>query len=103
MAIVNWTLKAQAALDNIYDYIHLDAPYYAGNFVQQIVDAADTLEIFPLGGRAVPEAEQNDIREIIYKNYRIIYRVISEEHLDVLTVLPDRVDLADPKNQPWIH
>ena len=48
MAIVNWTLKAQAALDSIYDYIHQDAPYYAGSFVQQIVDAVDTIETFPL-------------------------------------------------------
>ncbi len=35
----------------------------------------DQLENFPELGRVVPERNQPNIREIIVKNYRIVYRV----------------------------
>lgn len=37
-------------------------------------------------GRMVPELERPEIRELIYKNYRIIYHVVSIERIDVLAV-----------------
>jgi toxin ParE1/3/4 len=55
MVSVNWTLKAQTALDSIYDYIQQEAPYYAERVVQQIIDSADRLDTFPLSGRVVPD------------------------------------------------
>jgi len=39
----------------------------------------------PLAGRIVPELGQADIREVLLKNYRIVYRVKSDT-LVVLTV-----------------
>jgi toxin ParE1/3/4 len=101
MIILNWTLKAQAALDAIYDYIHSDAPIYAERFVGQIIEAVDRLGDFPFSGRVVPEAARDDIREVIFHNYRIIYRVVSAERIDILTVLHASRDLASPENQPW--
>lgn len=101
MASVNWTLKAQAALDSIYDYIHQDAPYYAERVVQQIIASADRLVAFPLSGRVVPEAGRDDIREVIFQSYRIIYWVINEDRIDILTVLHGSRDLTNPELQPW--
>jgi len=101
MTSVNWTLKAQTALDGIYNYIHQDAPLYADRFVQQIIDSADRLEAFPLSGRTVPEAGREDIREIIFQSYRIIYWVISLERIDILAVLHGSRDLSNPNQQPW--
>ncbi|MEN9461890.1 MAG: hypothetical protein RIS84_1910 [Pseudomonadota bacterium] len=101
MINVNWTLKAQVSLDGIYDYIHQDAPFYAERFVQQLIDSADRLETFPLSGRVVPEAEREDIREVIFQSYRIIYWIISDNRIDILAVLHASRDLANPKNQPW--
>lgn len=101
MASVNWTLKAQAALDSIYDYIHQDAPYYAERVVQQIIASADRLDAFPLSGRAVPEAEREDIREVIFQSYRIIYWLVNEDRIDILTVLHGSRDLTNPDLQPW--
>ena len=101
MVSVNWTLKAQKALDNIYDYIHQEAPYYAERVVQQIIDSADRLDIFPLSGRPVPEAEREDIREVIFQSYRIIYWVMNEQRIDILTVLHGSRDLTNPEHQPW--
>ena len=34
----------------------------------------------------VPEVEQEEIREMIYKNYRIVYHVVSDERIHILTV-----------------
>ena len=101
MTSVNWTLKAQSALDGIYNYIHQDAPFYAERFVQHIIESADRLEDFPLSGRVVPEAERDDIREIIFQSYRIIYWVINSERIDILTVLHGSRDLTNPEHQPW--
>ena len=42
-----------------------------------------------MSGRKVPEYEADDIREIIEKPYRIIYRIKSEQ-IDVLAVVHRR-------------
>jgi toxin ParE1/3/4 len=101
MTSVNWTLKALTSLDNIYDYIHQEAPYYAQRVVQQIIESVDRLDAFPLSGRFVPEAEREDIREVIFQSYRIIYWVVSEHRIDILTVLHGSRDLTNPEHQPW--
>lgn len=104
MISVNWTLRAQAALDAIYDYIHQDAPIYAERFVQQIIDSTDRLDAFPLSGRVVPEAEREDIREVIFQNYRVIYWLVTETRIDIIAVIHGSRDLSNPENQPWdIH
>ncbi len=40
----------------------------------------------PISGRKVPEYEAEDIRELIEKPYRIIYRIKSDQ-IDVLAVI----------------
>jgi toxin ParE1/3/4 len=101
MATVNWTDKAIGALDGIFDYLSHEAPLYATHIVQQIIGSVDRLEAHPLSGRVVPEAEREDIREVICQQYRIIYWLVSEERLDILGVLHSRRDLGQPGNQPW--
>jgi len=41
----------------------------------QLIDRALTLRTFPERGRVVPEFADPQIREIIFKSYRIVYRV----------------------------
>ena len=36
-------------------------------------------------GRIVPETNRKDIRELLFKNYRIIYRV-GTDHVSILTI-----------------
>jgi plasmid stabilization system protein ParE len=52
---------------------------------EQIVEAVGRLSAFPLSGRVVPELGQKTVREVIYGNYRIVYRV-TEDAVQVLTV-----------------
>ena len=37
-------------------------------------------------GRRVPELERDDIREVLLRSYRILYRVLDEE-IHILTVV----------------
>jgi plasmid stabilization system protein ParE len=40
----------------------------------------------PETGRIVPELENNEIRELIEGNYRIVYRVKAKDYVEILTV-----------------
>jgi plasmid stabilization system protein ParE len=44
------------------------------------------LKLFPEMGRPVPEADDPEVKEIIYKGYRIIYQA-KEDFLEILTVV----------------
>ena len=44
-------------------------------FGNRLIDRALKLTTLPERGRVVPEIKNPEIREIIYKSYRIIYRV----------------------------
>lgn len=39
-----------------------------------------------LVGRKVPEIQDDKIREIFEGNYRVVYRIVSEHQIDILTI-----------------
>lgn len=98
---VNWTDPALNALDGVFDYISRDAPVYAQQFAQQLMAAVDRLDLHPLSGRTVPEFQRHDIREVIYQQYRIIYWVLSDEQIDIISVVHGSRDLGQISNAPW--
>jgi addiction module RelE/StbE family toxin len=86
MVTVKWTKNALEDLDDIAKYISKDSPKFATIFVNQIFETIRHLEQFPKLGRIVPEYNNPDIREIIYKNYRIIY-LLKIEQLEIISVI----------------
>ena len=68
-----WTDPAIDDLENIRDYIGRDSRYFANQFVEHIILSVEDLQNFPYMGRQCPEAEKDNIRDLIYQNYRIIY------------------------------
>ena len=55
----------------------------------------------PRSGRMVPEAGHQDaIREIIFRSYRMVYRVHDEQLLQIVTVFHGAQDLAGME-PPW--
>lgn len=74
MVEIRWTLQAADDFENIIDYIAHDSNTYASLFAIDIVSVIETLKNFPNRGRIVPEIQKEDIREILFGNYRIIYR-----------------------------
>lgn len=80
-----WSEEAWSDLESIIEYISRDSEYYAVNFVNKIIDLVEILKTFPKSGRVVPEYNNPEMREIIYKNYRIIYK-LSKNIIEILTV-----------------
>lgn len=72
---ITWSLKSVENLDDISNYISKNSPLYAPVFIQKIIKSVDRLIEFPLSGRVVPEFNDENIRELIFHNYRIVYRV----------------------------
>lgn len=101
MAKIHWSEVAEADLDDIYDYIARDVPYYAEMFADRLIEATDTLEDHPRMGRKVPEADdRDDVRELIVQGYRIIY-LLQTDQLQILTVIHGSRDLAGQEKKPW--
>lgn len=50
-------------------------PDIAERLGMQLIEKALTLQTFPERGRVVPELGDHAVREILFKTYRIVYRV----------------------------
>ncbi|MDX2213220.1 MAG: type II toxin-antitoxin system RelE/ParE family toxin [Oculatellaceae cyanobacterium bins.114] len=67
--------KAVGDLEAIVRYITLNNPEAARMVGQNLLNKAKELSQFPLKGQMVPEFNSPDIRQVILKPYRIVYRV----------------------------
>lgn len=79
-----WTIRALNDLHDIYEFIAKDSRRYAQVQVEDIQNAAINLTYFPLMGRIVPEFPHLPYREILFGNYRVIYRFEEEQKLVVM-------------------
>jgi toxin ParE1/3/4 len=75
MAQVRWSLTAGNDLQDIEDFIARDSVLHAVAFVDSIVESAEKLLKNSHIGRVVPEFNRNDLREMIFRRYRIVYLV----------------------------
>ena len=78
---VRLSRSAKADIEDIVRYISIDDADQALRFGRLLIQHANTLGAFPERGRIVPEFEDQSIREIIVKTYRVIYRVNPSEKL----------------------
>jgi len=69
---IRWTHEALNQLIEIEDYISKDSPARAIQFVDQLIEHAESISDKPRMGRVVPELANPDIRELIFKTYCII-------------------------------
>lgn len=82
---VRWSPMAIERAAETAQYIAERDPTAAYRWAQGLFDAVKVLGRFPLRGRVVPEANRTEIRELIFRNHRIVYRV-SPREVEVLTV-----------------
>ncbi|MCJ7651863.1 MAG: type II toxin-antitoxin system RelE/ParE family toxin [Candidatus Lokiarchaeota archaeon] len=80
-----WTKEALLRLEEIEKYISKDKPIAAIEFVDKLITFAETLVDNPEKGRIVPELSLENIRELLYRNYRIVY-LVKKNSIDILTV-----------------
>lgn len=84
-----WSPLAIDRTTEITEYIAHDNPKAAIKWVDTLFEKISLLKSSPKTGRVVPETHRDDIRELIYGNYRVIYS-IEKKRICVLTVRHSR-------------
>lgn len=72
-----WSAQARDDLQSIVFFIAQDNPTIAESFGYQLMSKVDVLAQFPEIGRVVPEENDETIRELVLRPYRIIYKVLA--------------------------
>jgi len=80
-----WSPLAVERTAEIAEYISRDNPTAAEKWIDTVFSKAEQLKSFPESDRIVPEINSKDFRELIYGNYRIIYRV-EKTQVSILTI-----------------
>lgn len=75
MARVVITNPALDDIQHIAAFIASDAPFRASIVVEGLIRSIERLEDFPLSGRIIPERADPSYRELIFRSYRVMYRV----------------------------
>ena len=99
MVRINWTIQAKSDLKSIADYIAKDSTQFAKLQVVKIRNRTQVLKSHIRVGRVVPEINKKNIRELIMGNYRIIYKIVTENQIDILTVYHSARDLSQNVNE----
>jgi plasmid stabilization system protein ParE len=82
---IRWSPTAVAHFEEIYNYIARDSEKYAAIFVIKVMAIVKSIPDFPKAGRVVPEYGNENLREKILGNYRIVYR-IKKDAIEIVTV-----------------
>lgn len=102
MGEIKWTEKASSNLQAIFDFISRDSKIYAARYVKALIIATNKLETMPRSGRMVPEFENPELREVIYRAYRIVYRIVGEvEDIEILSVVHGARDMKAALSEEW--
>lgn len=80
-----WSPKAADSFEEICNYISQDSEYYASIFAKKVMSIIKDIPMFPKAGRIVPEYQDENLREKIFQNYRIIYR-IKQDIIEIVTI-----------------
>jgi plasmid stabilization system protein ParE len=94
---VIWTKSAELDLELIIEHIKLNSINIAKKIFFEIKKESNTLHTLPERKRVVPEFQQIGIvkyREIIYKRWRIIYK-IDDVEIYVLIVVDSSRNIED--------
>jgi plasmid stabilization system protein ParE len=82
---LSWTREAVKRLVEIEEFIAQDRPSRAENFIDYLLERVSLIPSNPEIGRMVPEISNITIRELMIKNYRVVYRV-KMTAIEILTV-----------------
>ncbi len=74
---VLWTENAVQDLLGIKTFIAQDSIDRAEEWLVELYKAGENLSQFSSRGRIIPEFNQENLRELLIENYRLVYRVTS--------------------------
>jgi addiction module RelE/StbE family toxin len=98
---IRWTEKASSHLQAIHEYISKDSRTYATRFIKSLIKATEKLETMPRCGRKLPEIENHGFREVIYQNYRIVYRIMENDDVEILAVVHGAREFKTVFREEW--
>jgi toxin ParE1/3/4 len=79
MATVTWSPRAANEFVDTCDFLAKRSESYAATFTRDIRSIVDSIPAQPRLGAMVPEYDRDDIRERLYQNHRIIYRLVGDD------------------------
>jgi len=82
---IEWSPLAIERVLELAEYIALDKPDVAIEWATDIFDSTEKLKYHPKLGRVVPEIRDEDYRELLEGDYRVIYWLGSSK-VSILTV-----------------
>lgn len=94
---VIWSNSAKFDLKQIIEYIKIDSIEIAKDIFLKIKEESNKLYFYPERKRVVPELQQIGIfkyRELIYKRWRIIFK-IEKEVIHILLVIDSSRNIED--------
>jgi len=94
VAEVIWSPQSIDDLESIQSFVAADSPHYAGLVAQRLIAAAERLTTFPNSGRVVPEFRDPAIREVLWRNYRLVYRLVGDD-VEIVTVFHGALPLSE--------
>jgi plasmid stabilization system protein ParE len=94
---VNLTLRAAGHLEDIHKYIEQDSADNAPRMIQRIMDAIDSLEIFPHRYKVLEQSTElgEEVRSMVVKPYLIRYHI--DESNRSVTILSIRHGARKPE------
>lgn len=93
MVSIKWTSQAVDDLQEIYFYIAKSSRLFAKRQIDKIRNQTTVLKSHPKSGKPVPEYTHESVREILVGRYRLIYAIVDENRIDILTVHHSSRDL----------
>lgn len=96
MKSVIFKQNAEEDIESIKEYIAKNSIFYANKTVDEIIAKTEYLSMFPYMGRKIPEYNNINLREIIYKSYRILYKVNS--NIYILNIVHHSRDILNSIN-----
>lgn len=84
---VRWTESALGDLEAIEAAIARHSPRYAQAMIGRIFQRSEQIATLPRIGPMVREFDDETLREVFEDPYRIIYRIVDDEQIDVVAVV----------------
>ena len=86
MVQLNWTERAKEDLRNIAEFISRDLVYYAEKQLIKLYQSVAVLYEHAEIGRPVPEYEMPNLRQLLVSQYRLIYYIVNDSRINIVTV-----------------
>lgn len=106
---LRWSANARDELVAIAEYISQSSETVARPWIQRLRSQATRATRFPRSGRVVPELARDDVREFVFRGYRIVFQV-REDDVIVLSVFDGHrqlrvagTDLPEPTSATRSH